>query len=207
MITSSLIKIEETENGTKTVLATQLYEILGSKTQFNHWIRRMLKYGFIEDVDFWTFLTKTNSGRPTKEYILSVDCAKSIAMIQRNEQGRKVREYFIEVEKAYKEIATPQQIAELYKKLNILEKSRIDFSNDWTVDRYLRVNGWYDKITNTQRQQFGKRCTKVFKEKFGKEPKKVQHPSFINGQNVYPYELINEVFQTAKKNNSNSTSY
>ncbi|PID95431.1 MAG: hypothetical protein CSA94_01650 [Bacteroidetes bacterium] len=84
----------------------------------------MLKYGFIENVDYWEILpinseqgkeftskmtetpkgfyskmSKTKRGRPAKEYILSLDCAKSIAMLQRNERGKRTRQYFLLCEK------------------------------------------------------------------------------------------------------------
>ena len=44
------------------------------------------------------------------EYILSTDIAKEIAMLERNEVGKKVRRYFIEFEKAHKQIFIPQDL-------------------------------------------------------------------------------------------------
>ncbi len=218
MITTRLdtIRVRETENGTQVVLATELYNWLEPKTEFRHWVKRMLKYGFIENVDYWEILpinseqgkdlrskktvkSKLNSegrgGHNAKEYILSLDCAKSIAMLQRNERGKTIRRYFIEVEKQFRAIATPQQISELYGRLQALEAKQIDFKEDWTIDRYLHVNGLYYGFDRTARQQFGKHCTKAHKEQYHKPPKKVPHPSYLHGQNVYPYELINSVFK------------
>ena len=42
-------------------------------------------------------------GRPTKEHIIKLDIAKEMAMLERNDKGKQVRRYFIEVEKKYKE--------------------------------------------------------------------------------------------------------
>lgn len=193
-----IIKIQTTENGTQTVLATDLYKILEPKTQFNKWIIRMLDFGFVEKVDFWTFLTESIGGRPTKEFILTLDCAKSIAMVQRSAKGKQIRAYFIEVEKGFKAIATPQQIQSLYTRLVALENKQIDYADDWAIDRYLRVNKLFTELTKTDRQQLGKLCTKAHKEQYNTIPKKVPHPSYINGQNVYPYELINNVFKQWK---------
>ncbi|WP_431610882.1 antA/AntB antirepressor family protein [Chryseobacterium sp. 'Rf worker isolate 10'] len=212
-----IIKILTTENGLQTVSATDLYKFLEPKSQFNHWIKRMLNYGFIEGLDFWSFLTenkltskitetdcssnlniKRERGRLSKEYVLSLDCAKSIAMVQRSEKGRQIRTYFIEAEKEFRAIATPQQIQELYKRLSILESKQINYIDDWAIDRYLRVNNLFSELSKTDRQQLGKLCTKTHKEKYSMPPKKVPHPSYTDGQNVYPYELINAVFKDWK---------
>lgn len=229
-----IIRIETTTNGVQTIKATDLYKFLEPKTEFSHWIKRMLNYGFVEGVDYWTILTENSPqiqnilkrskmtenqkggtenspqiqgvlipskmtenkrGRKAFEYILSLDCAKSLAMVQRSEKGKQIRRYFIEVEKQFKAIATPQQIQELYNRLTLLENKQIDYADDWAIDRYLRVNKLFANLNNTDRQQLGKLCTKEYKKRYDKAPKKVAHPSYINGQNVYPYELINQVFK------------
>ena len=86
------------------VNARDLWKFLGSKRQFGNWIKDRLD-GFIEGQDFAVNKNvKGENGRfqPT-EYIISLDVAKHIAMLERNEQGRKIRQYFIEVEKQYRE--------------------------------------------------------------------------------------------------------
>jgi phage anti-repressor protein len=45
-------------------------------------------------------------GRPTKEYLLSLDMAKELSMVENNEAGRRMRRYFIEVERKAREVAT-----------------------------------------------------------------------------------------------------
>lgn len=37
------------------------------------------------------------------EYIIKLDTAKEMAMLERNDKGKQVRKYFIEIEKKYKE--------------------------------------------------------------------------------------------------------
>jgi|GEM_PF-6831508 len=61
-------------------------------------------------------------------------------MIQKPDKGRQIRSYFIEAEKEFRAIATPEQIRELYKRLSILESKKINYTDDWAIDRYLRVN-------------------------------------------------------------------
>lgn len=203
-----LITINQTENGIQTVLATDLYNFLEPKTVFRNWIKRMLQYGFIENVDFWilenicrpnlTAKENKRGGHNAKEYVLSLDCAKSIAMVQRSEKGRLIRTYFIEVEKQYKKIAPYQQTQNLYNRLIALENKQIDYPNDWTIERYLQANKLYGLLTKSDRQQLGKLCTKLCRQELSREPKKVPHPSYLNGQNVYPYELVNKALELWK---------
>lgn len=102
-----LVRIEESVIGTekrKTVSARELWKALGSKTQFADWIKDRLSV-FIENQDFTVQKKlKGENGRFVPvEYTVSTDVAKHICMLERNEQGRKIRQYFIEVEKAYRE--------------------------------------------------------------------------------------------------------
>lgn len=76
---------------------------------FTNWIKeRIEKYGFIEGEDFSPVLAKTsNGGRPRTEYVLKLDMAKELAMVENNEQGRRARRYFIEVEKKFESLTVP----------------------------------------------------------------------------------------------------
>lgn len=107
--TNELVKISTMEiNGEKVecVNARDLHEKLESKQDFIHWIQnRIEKYGFIEWIDhtinlsdgkwFWKWAIK-------KDYILTLDTAKEIAMVENNEKWREIRQYFIEIEKQHK---------------------------------------------------------------------------------------------------------
>lgn len=101
-----IIKIDTSQSGEQFVNARDLHKALEVKTQFNKWIERMIEYGFVDGTDFWSFLSKTSSGgRPSVEYNLTISTAKEIAMLQRNEKGKQVRNYFIQVEDRYKKLA------------------------------------------------------------------------------------------------------
>ena len=85
------------------VSAREIYEKLGIKTRFDLWIKRRLKkYGFVENVDFIAYVQNRThaSGREYSEvdYILKLDVAKEISMVENNEMGRKIRQYFIQCE-------------------------------------------------------------------------------------------------------------
>ena len=91
-ITKTTINNEEVN----AVNARELWEKLEVKTQFNHWIGRRIKdYGFEDGVDFT--VVKNGHGvngqfQPT-EYIISIDMAKELAMVENNERGREIRRY------------------------------------------------------------------------------------------------------------------
>lgn len=99
-ITTTTINNEEVN----AVNARELHEKLEVKTQFKDWMpRRIEEFGFEEGRDFTVL--KNEHGRnvsgkfSSKEYIISLDMAKELAMVENNEQGRRIRRYFIEVEK------------------------------------------------------------------------------------------------------------
>ena len=103
---NELIKITET-NGQRAVSARELYKFLEATERFSNWFERQLQYGFIEDHDYTSVKSFTVVGngaeKPIEDYALTIDCAKEISMLQRNEKGKQARKYFIEVEKDWKE--------------------------------------------------------------------------------------------------------
>ena len=93
---------------TQTVSARELHEKLHISTRFNDWFPRMCEYGFTENEDFYSKMSKTeDGGRPSKDYEISVDMAKQICMIQRTPEGKACRQYLIDLEKAWN---TPEQV-------------------------------------------------------------------------------------------------
>lgn len=93
---------------TQTVSARELHDQLHIGTRFNDWFPRMTEYGFVEGTDFYSKMSKTdNGGRPSTDYEISVDMAKQICMIQRTPEGKAVRQYLIDLEKAWN---TPEQV-------------------------------------------------------------------------------------------------
>ena len=87
------------------VSGRQLHEALGVKTRYNDWFNRMTEYGFIENQDYLAITQKrvTAQGNSTNQvdHVIKLDMAKEIAMIQRTERGKQVRQYFIQVEKDF----------------------------------------------------------------------------------------------------------
>lgn len=85
----------------QTVNARDVHAFLGVNTRFNDWIaNRISEFGFTVGLDFTEILVKqTGPGRPSTDYALTLSMAKELCMVERNEQGKKARQYFIECER------------------------------------------------------------------------------------------------------------
>ncbi|HDM4195874.1 TPA: phage antirepressor KilAC domain-containing protein [Staphylococcus aureus] len=100
-----MFNIQEKENGEIAISGRELHQALEVKTAYKDWFPRMLKYGFEENTDYTAIAQKraTAQGNMTHyiDHVLTLDTAKEIAMIQRSEPGKRARQYFIQVEKAW----------------------------------------------------------------------------------------------------------
>ena len=119
---NEIIKVNY-DNDRPTVLARDLHDFLEVKTAFKDWFPRMCEYGFSEGTDFCSFLSESSGGRPAQDAQLTIEMAKEICMLQRNERGKQARQYFIQLEKDWnspeKVMARALQIAD--KKIKRLE--------------------------------------------------------------------------------------
>lgn len=89
----------------QTVSARALHLFLRVGKDFSTWIKdRIEQYGFVEGVDFVMFDAAPQNGGAgnrgvRKEYAITIDMAKELSMVERNEMGRAARRYFIECER------------------------------------------------------------------------------------------------------------
>ncbi len=98
----------------------ELHDFLQIGTAYKDWFPRMVEYGFVEGVDFNTLKieqVRIEGGRSVcreiTTHIMTIDMAKEISMIQRNERGKQARQYFVECEKRLKMLSAPSyQIAD-----------------------------------------------------------------------------------------------
>jgi phage anti-repressor protein len=99
---NELIKVDFDK---QTVSARALYVFLESTDRFSKWWQRMISYGLTENIDFTgvNFFTSVNNGakQDIGDYLLTIEAAKHIAMVQRNEKGKQARNFFINIEKLY----------------------------------------------------------------------------------------------------------
>jgi anti-repressor protein len=122
---NELIPINMNDPERITVSARDLHEFLEVETRFNDWFHRMCEYGFAENHDFrfYSKMSNTSGGRPAQDAQITIDMAKELCMLQRNEKGKQARQYFIQLEKDWNSpervMARALQIAN--KKLQVLE--------------------------------------------------------------------------------------
>lgn len=115
--------IQKDFNGEKKrfVNARELHSWLKVGRDFSNWIKdRIKKYDFVENHDYFVAIAKFGDGKSglnkgkikdpktgrvvARDYIISVDMAKELAMIENSEIGKKVRKYFIRVESDFKKV-------------------------------------------------------------------------------------------------------
>lgn len=84
-----------------TVSARELHEFLEVKSRYNDWFKNMSQFGFLENVDYSTLTKNLVNGGRRSDHQLTIEMAKEICMLQRNEKGKVARQYFISLEKLW----------------------------------------------------------------------------------------------------------
>lgn len=227
IITISQTMINNTE--VNAVNARDLHEVLESDTKFSDWIKRRLdETDAILNADYIIVSQKretiTEYGKKASiitEYILTTDIAKEIAMLERNEKGKQVRRYFIEVEKAYKRdrVAVSQldymqiqlnYLKEQDKKIHELENKTAEIhkeqlktkhninrilnnDNYMTLIAYMNLNGISQKGYHIP--SLGKKAKKMSDEQ-GAFMGAVIDPRY-GRINTYSVEILRQIFNVA----------
>lgn len=176
----SLIKITENEKGEPTVSCRELYKFLEVTERYSNWFKRMLQYGFVENVDYLGCkVFNTQAKQELQEHILKISMAKEIAMLQRNDKGKQIRQYFIEVEKKYNDplyqMARSLQYANSIIQQNKIEINKLELENkeqkEIIIEQKPKVE-YYDKVTNSKKGISMSEVAKLlkFKSKDNKRP-------------------------------------
>lgn len=107
----TLFNFKRNDDGTVAVSGRELHKGLEIETPYKQWMNRMISYGFEENTDYILVTQKSLTNNPRNPYtnqtdhIMTLDMAKEISMIQRSDIGRKIRGYFIKVERQHSELA------------------------------------------------------------------------------------------------------
>jgi phage anti-repressor protein len=92
---------------TQAVSARELHQCMEINRDFSTWISgRIEQFIFVQGEDFIIDSFPQNGGkggRPLVEYFITIDMAKELAMVERNDHGKRVRKYFIDCEKQLKQ--------------------------------------------------------------------------------------------------------
>lgn len=144
------------QNGIQLIDARELHRRLGVQTKFTNWFpRRVEEYRFDEGKDYFTenqLLPKNGqkvSHRPRTEYFLTIDMAKEIAMVERTEVGKKIRNYFIEMEKLARESAI-----KMPPSLNVYGKEALPYIEWLLLHQYSVTSGQYHRRIRKHPQHF-----------------------------------------------------
>lgn len=222
IIENELVPVYETSTGEKVVYGTELHAVLDVKSRFNDWVRnRVADCEAVENEDYETFTKNLVSGGLAKEYIIKLDIAKEMAMLERNEKGKQVRRYFIRVEKKYKsQVVAPSELSpelqlfqqifrsvaqqQLEQKRQAAEiecvkstvndvKAKLTTRNEdyFTVAGYASLRGL--KVDVNRAGMLGRKATKLSKE-YGYEVSKVKDPRF-GTVNSYHVDILKEIFK------------
>jgi len=101
---NEIIKVNY-EGDKQTTSARALWEFLNKPWgEFLKWFNQFKVYGFAENEDYRVIeqsLENLQGGRPATDYEITVDMAKELAMLQKTEEGKQARLYFIELEKKW----------------------------------------------------------------------------------------------------------
>ena len=130
-ITKSIINNTELNS----VNAREIHKYLEVKTKFADWIKRAIdKYDFIENQDY-AILKNGNGNNAYIDYIVVLDMAKELAILENNPKGKETRKYFIEFEKQGKALINQQsqEIQLLQGMLNTISKmdNRVTELENW----------------------------------------------------------------------------
>jgi anti-repressor protein len=209
----ALIPLYQTAGGNPAVSARDLHSFLGSRQEFTAWIKgRIAKYGFIEGTDFLINLSRSEAGRQTTEYVLSLDTAKELAMVEANMKGQQARRYFIEAEKqlrAQPSLPAPASQAELILQLaqqNVATEKRLVAMEEQLAEvqakalttntSYYTIAGYASlhrrRVTPTQANAYGRTATALSKH-HGHEVDKI-HDARYGQVNAYHVEVLKQVF-------------
>ncbi|MCK5061801.1 antA/AntB antirepressor family protein [Candidatus Parcubacteria bacterium] len=160
--------VQKDFNGEKKrfVNARELHQWLGVGKRFATWITdRVSKYDFVEDLDYFVSIPNFGNGEKVlksgkiidaktgrilpKEYVISVDMAKELAMVENSEIGKKVRKYFIRVESDFKKvmriaILDPKIINQLASEFAETREETKDYRKDFTdcINNFVAVKNY-----------------------------------------------------------------
>ncbi|EAO5737915.1 phage antirepressor Ant [Salmonella enterica] len=118
--------------------ARDLHAFLGAGKHFASWItERIEQYRFFENQDYIIASqnreAKIRGGHNRKDYHLTLDTAKEVAMVERNEKGRQIRRYFIECEKQLRQQQTLPAPKPLVHTITLTDEELCDICWLWKI--------------------------------------------------------------------------
>lgn len=190
LLENELVPVYTTSTGEKVVYGKDLHKKLEVKTDFSTWVKRRFNECDAEekvDYDLLPKIEEQESGaKHSIDYIIKLDTAKEMAMLERNNIGKQVRRYFIEVDKRYKENIMPKDFpsalrayADEVERRQMAEQEKeklqieLDYSKDWySIKRVAKMNDVDWKIFDWRKLkavglEMGYEVKKIFDANYG----------------------------------------
>lgn len=150
----NLIPVNVTKSDEQFVSGRDLHQFLEISTRYNDWFKRMCEYGFVENVDYTPITQKrvTAQGNTTKQtdHNLTIEMAKQLCMLARNDKGREAREYFIAVEKEWN---SPEKVMSRALKIanNVINEQKVLIAyQEQQIAEFKPVKDYVDRILSTK---------------------------------------------------------
>ena len=156
----------EVKDGKQLVSARELHEYLGVRRDFTTWIKgRIAEYDFRENVDFTVIWNDTKTGDVVEyngnsnsmvklgyqcDYAITIEMAKELCMVEKNDKGKMARRYFIKMENLTKQLSTyyDEKLAIITDRLDRTEKMiGIRCKQKFDYGRYIKNKMGINKAT------------------------------------------------------------
>lgn len=190
LLENELVPVYTTSTGEKVVYGKDLHKKLEVKTDFSTWVKRRFNECDAEEKVDYDLLPKieeqVSGAKHSIDYVIKLDTAKEMAMLEKNVIGKQVRKYFIEVDKRYKENIMPKDFpsalrayADEVERRQIAEQEKeklqieLDYSKDWfSIKRVAKMNGVDWKIFDWRNLksvglEMGYEVKKIFDANYG----------------------------------------
>lgn len=151
----NLIPVNVTKNDEQYVSGRDLHMFLEISTPYTMWFNRMCEYGFVENVDYMTDHKKVIRAdgkvmpQTQLEHNLTIEMAKQLCMLARNDKGRQAREYFIEVEREWN---SPEKVMSRALKIanNVInEQKMVIAQQEQQIAEFQPVRDYVDEILSS----------------------------------------------------------
>lgn len=152
----NLIPINVSKNDEQYVSGRDLHMFLEIETGYKDWFPRMCEYGFIAGVDFNPLKkerVQIEGNREVKRTVtdhnLTIEMAKQLCMLARNEKGREAREYFIAVEKEWN---SPEKVMSRALKIanNVINEQKVIIAQqEQQIAEFQPVRDYVDEILSS----------------------------------------------------------
>ena len=122
-----------------TISARDIWIEMEIKSHFSHWIQRRIKQAcLIENEDCKIFIDNNGSpGPPLKEYILTINAAKHVVMLEATPKGKEIRDRLIKIEKRARNLYTSTQTMSSEEKANRVITASLEVAELLGIPKYI----------------------------------------------------------------------